>query len=157
MKIPLVDLTAQYKLIKKDIDEAIQSVIDETAFIKGKYVNRFEQEYAHSYGVKHFVSCANGTDAIFIALKVLGIGPGDEVITSALSWISTSETITQTGAKVVFVDIDSDYFTIDPKLIEEKITDKTKAIIPVHLYGHPANMDEILSIAKNNNIKVIED
>ena len=157
MEIPFVDLKAQYLSIKDEIDYAIQNVINETAFIKGPYVQQFEEQYAKAYGVKHVVSCANGTDAIYIALKALGIGPGDEVITTALSWISTSETITQSGAKVVFVDIDPDYYTIDPNKIEEKITKKTKAIIPVHLYGCPANMSEIMSIAKKHNLKIIED
>jgi dTDP-4-amino-4,6-dideoxygalactose transaminase len=157
MNIPFVDLKAQYQSIKKEIDEAIQNVINDTAFIKGKYVQKFEEEYAEVYGVKHVVSCANGTDAIYITLKAMGIGPGDEVITTALSWISTSETISQAGAKVVFVDIDPDCYTIDPSAIEEKITEKTKAIIPVHLYGHPANMTEVMAIAKKYNLKVIED
>ena len=155
--IPFVDLNAQYNSIKKEIDSAIQNVLNDTAFIKGKYVQKFEEEYAGAYGIKHVVTCANGTDAIYITLKAMGIGPGDEVITVANSWISTSETITQTGARVVFVDIDPDYYTIDPAKIEEKITEKTKAIIPVHLYGHPANMSKIMEIAKKHNLKVIED
>ena len=157
MNIPFVDLKAQYQSIKKEIDKAIQNVIDETAFINGKYVKKFEEEYAETYGVKHVISCANGTDAIYITLKALGIGPGDEVITTALSWISTSETITQTGARVVFVDVDPDYYTIDVSKIEEKITNKTKAIIPVHLYGHPANMSKVMVIAKKYNLKVVDD
>jgi len=157
LNIPFVDLKAQYQSIKTEIDTAIQNVIDETAFIKGKYVQKFEEEYAQRYGVKHVISCANGTDAIYITLKALGVGSGDEVITTALSWISTSETITQAGARVVFVDIDPDYYTIDTGKIEEKITSKTKAIIPVHLYGQPANMDAIMSIAKKYNLTVIED
>lgn len=157
MMIPFVDLKAQYNSIKEEIDSAIQNVINESAFIKGKYVQQFEEQFAAAYGTRHVVSCANGTDAIFIALKAMDIGPGDEVITTALSWISTSETITQTGAKVVFVDIEPHYYTIDTSKIEEKITDRTKAIIPVHLYGHPANMCEINKIAKRYNLKVIED
>jgi len=157
MYVPFVDLKAQYLSIKDEIDTAIQNVINDTAFIKGKYVKRFEEEYAQTYGVKHVVSCANGTDAIYIILKAMGIGPGDEVITTALSWISTSETITQAGARVVFVDINPDYYTIDPDQIEEKITDRTKAIIPVHLYGHPANMSKVMAIANKYNLKVIED
>ena len=156
-RIQFVDLKAQYRSIKEEVDTAIQNVINETAFIKGKYVQRFEEEYADAYGVKHVISCANGTDAIYITLKAMGIGPGDEVITTALSWISTSETITQTGARVVFVDIDPGYYTIDSAKIEEKITKRTKAIIPVHLYGHPANMTEITRIANKHNLKVIED
>ncbi|MDC3364889.1 DegT/DnrJ/EryC1/StrS family aminotransferase [Pseudomonadales bacterium] len=157
MNVPFVDLKKQYDSIKVDIDNAIQSVINETAFIKGKYVSNFEEEYKEAYGVKNVVSCANGTDAIYISLRALGIGQGDEVITTALSWISTSQTISQAGAKVVFADIDPEYYTIDPSSIEEKITDKTKAIIPVHLYGHPANMTEIMRIAKKHNLFVIED
>jgi dTDP-4-amino-4,6-dideoxygalactose transaminase len=157
MNIPFVDLKAQYQAIKSEIDTAFQNVIDETAFIKGKYVQQFEDEYAQSYGVKHCISCANGTDAIYITLKALGIGSGDEVITTALSWISTSETITQAGARVVFVDIDQDYYTIDAGKIEEKVTNNTKAIIPVHLYGQPANMGAIMAIAEKHNLYVIED
>jgi dTDP-4-amino-4,6-dideoxygalactose transaminase len=157
MRIPLVDLKVQYQVIKDEIDKAIQNVIDESAFIRGKYVHQFEDEYAQKYGVKHVISCANGTDAIYIALKALGIGAGDEVITTALSWISTSETITQAGAQVVFVDIDPKYYTIDTDKVEEKITDNTKAIIPVHLYGQPANIEAIMAIAKKYNLFVIED
>ena len=126
MNIPFVDLKAQYQSIKEEIDKAIQSVIENTAFIKGEYVQQFEKDYAEAYGAKHVVSCGNGTDALYITLKAMDIGPGDEVITTAHSWISTSETITQAGANVVFVDIDKDYYTIDTNLIEEKITKKPK-------------------------------
>ncbi|MFZ2631291.1 MAG: DegT/DnrJ/EryC1/StrS family aminotransferase [Desulfosalsimonadaceae bacterium] len=157
MTVPFVDLKAQYQSIKPEIDRAIQNVINETAFIKGKYVQRFEEEYAAAYGVKHCISCANGTDAIYISLKALGIGPDDEVITVANSWISTSETITQAGARPVFVDIHPDYYTMDVSLIERKITSATKAIIPVHLFGQPAEMDKILEIAKKYQLYVIED
>ena len=157
MSIQFVDLKAQYHLIKEEIDTAIQNVINETAFIKGKYVQKFEEEYSETYGVKHVISCANGTDAIYITLKALDIGPGDEVITVSNTWISTSETITQTGAKPVFVDIHPDYYTIDFSKIEEKITAKTKAIIPVHLFGHPAEMDAILNICKLHNLLLVED
>lgn len=157
MSIPFVDLKAQYQSIKPEIDQAIQNVINETAFIKGKYVQRFEEGYAAAYGVKHCISCANGTDAIYISLKALGIGHGDEVITVANSWISTSETITQAGARPVFVDIHPDYYTMDASLIENKITSATKAIIPVHLFGQPAEMDKILEIAKKYHLYVIED
>tara|TARA_Y100000748_G_scaffold302011_1_gene303347 strand:+ start:231 stop:1334 length:1104 start_codon:yes stop_codon:yes gene_type:complete len=157
MKVPFVDLNSQYKTIKNEIDNIINNVIEEGAFIRGPYVEKFENDYANQYGVKNVISCANGTDAIYIALKALNIGPGDEVITTACSWISTSETISQTGAKVVFVDINSDYYTIDDSKIMEKITDKTKAIIPVHLYGHPSNMTKINSIAKKYDFHVIED
>ena len=157
MKIQFVDLKAQYKTIKTEIDEAIQSVIDETAFIKGKYVERFEREYAEKYGVKHCIGVANGTDAIYVSLKALRIGAGDEVITVANSWISTSEVITQAGAMPVFVDIDPDYYTIDYRLIEDKITPKTKAIIPVHLFGQPAEIGELKETCEKHNLHLIED
>lgn len=155
--IPFVDLQSQYESIKAEIDSAISKVITESSFIKGKYVKEFENGYASSYEADHVVSCGNGTDALYIALKSLNIGPGDEVITTALSWISTSETITQSGAKVVFVDIDPVTFTINTEQIEEKITQNTKAIIPVHLYGHPANMSNIVEISRRHNIEIIED
>jgi len=157
MNIPFVDLKAQYLALKPQMDEAIQKVINETAFIKGKYVNAFEEEYRQAYGVDHFISCANGTDAIYIALKSLGIGPGDEVITVANTWISTAETIGQTGAQPVFVDIHPDYYTINVDLIEKSITPKTKAIIPVHLFGQPCDMDAITTICKKHNLFLIED
>ena len=157
MKIPFVDLTAQYISIKDEIDSAIHSVIDKTAFVRGEYVTRFEEEFALSFEVPHCVSCANGTDALYLALKALNIGPGDEVITTSVSWISTSQTISQVGANVVFVDIEPGYFTIDPSKIEEKITNRTRAIIPVHLYGQPAEMNSIMAIAKAYGLAVIED
>ena len=157
MNIPFVDLKSQYLSIKGEIDDAIQSVIEESAFVRGQYVSQFEEEYAQECGVEHCISCASGTDALYITLKALGIGPGDEVITTALSWISTSQTISQTGARVVFVDIEKYFFTIDPTRIEEKITDRTRAIIPVHLYGQAADMNSIMSIAKKYDLMVIED
>ncbi|MCG8605835.1 DegT/DnrJ/EryC1/StrS family aminotransferase, partial [bacterium] len=157
MKVPFVDLGAQYREIKSEIDQAIASVIADAAFIRGKYVQEFESEYARKYGVKNCISVANGTDAIYITLKALGIGSGDEVITVANSWISTSETISQTGAKPVFVDIDPDYYTIDVSKISEKITSRTKAIIPVHLYGQAAEVDEIKEISDAHGLDLIED
>jgi dTDP-4-amino-4,6-dideoxygalactose transaminase len=157
MNVPFVDLKVQYNSLKSEIDSAIHSVIKETAFIGGKFVEGFERAYANKYGVKHCMSCANGTDAIYITLKALGIGRGDEVITVANSWISTSETISQAGARPVFVDIEPDYFNIDAEKIEEKITEKTKAIIPVHLYGQPANILKIKEMCKKYNLFLIED
>jgi len=156
MNVPFVDLNIQYKLLKKDIDSAIQSVIDKTNFIKGEEVEEFENNFAKKYGVKHCIGVANGTDALYIAMKVLGIGDGDEVITVSNSWISTSESIVQTGAKPVFVDID-EFSTIDLSKIEEKITENTIAIIPVHLYGQPADMKAIVEIAEKYKLYVIED
>jgi len=157
MKIPFVDLQAQYKTIKSDIDTAIQNVINDTAFIKGEYVQKFEKEFAEFCGVNNCVSVGNGTDAIFILLKALGVDKGDEVITAANSFIATSEAITATGAKVVFIDCHPDFYTINPSLIEEKITKKTKAILPVHLYGQPADMDSILKISDKYDLFVVED
>jgi len=157
MKIPFVDLHAQYLSIKDEIDEAIAKVIAESAYIRGRQVEAFEQAWAKTLGVQRCVSCANGTDAIYIALRALGLRHGDEVITSAHSWISTSETITQAGGRVVFCDTDEDTFTIDPLDIERKITPTTVGIIPVHLYGQPADMEVIMAIAKKHNLWVIED
>src|SRR5215813_2971392 len=132
MHIPFVDLHAQYLSIKPEIDAAIAEVIAQSAFIRGPHVDAFEENWASTLGVKHCVSCANGTDALYIGMRALGIKPGDEVITSAHSWISTSETITQAGGRVVFCDTDDDTFTIDPSLIERKITPATVGIVPVH-------------------------
>ena len=157
MKIPFVDLQAQYQSVKVEIDKAIAQVIAETAFIGGKYVNEFEKQFAELYGVKHCISCANGTDSLYILMKMLGIGKGDEVITVANSWISSSETISQTGARAVFIDMDPAFYTIDETLIESKINEKTKAIIPVHIQGQMCNMDRIMEIADKYNIPVIED
>lgn len=155
--IPFVDLHAQYLSIKPELDRAISSVIEESGFIRGHFVTDFECDFAKLVGVERCVSCANGTDAIYILLKGLGLKPGDEVITTAHSWISTSETVTQAGGKVVFCDTDDETFTIDPARIEEKITPRTVGIIAVHLYGHPADMDPILEIAKRRGLWVIED
>jgi dTDP-4-amino-4,6-dideoxygalactose transaminase len=132
-------------------------VIRETSFIRGPHVDKFEKEFADLVGVKHCVSCANGTDAIYIVMKGLGLKPDDEVITTAHSWISTSETITQAGGRVVFCDTDRETFTIDPSLIEAKITPRTVGIIPVHLYGQSADMDLIMEIAARHKLWVIED
>ncbi len=156
MKIPFVDLGAQYRAHKDEIDSAIRAVIETTAFIGGAPVKQFEEAFAREYGVKHCISCANGTDAIYIVLRMLGIGPGDEVITTAASWISTSESIGQTGAVPVFVDVD-DYYNIDVVAIEAAITSRTRAILPVHLYGQAAQMDAIVDICKRRSLKLIED
>jgi dTDP-4-amino-4,6-dideoxygalactose transaminase len=156
MKVPFVDLKLQYDSIKNEIDTAIATVISETSFIGGKHVEKFEENFANLYGVKHCISLANGTDSLYILMKMLGIGPGDEVITTAYSWISSSETISQTGAKPVFVDID-DYFTINVETLESKITSKTKAIIPVHIHGQMCDMEKLMEIANRHNLPVIED
>lgn len=157
MNIPFVDLKAQYATIKSEIDQAISDVISNTAFIGGSNLKNFEESFAKFCGVNHCIGVGNGTDAIFIALKCLGIGNGDEVITVANSFIATSEAITQTGAKVVFVDINPSTYNIDVTKIEDKITSKTKAIVPVHLYGQPADMDPIKAIAHKHNLYIIGD
>jgi dTDP-4-amino-4,6-dideoxygalactose transaminase len=157
MNVPFVDLESQYKTIKKEIDEAIHRVIDNTAFIGGNEVDQFEKNFEELYKVDHCVPVGNGTDSLYIIMKMLGIGFGDEVITPANSWISSSETITQTGAKPVFADIERDYFTIDPFHFEKLITERTKAIMPVHIFGQMCDMDAIMKIAEKHNLYVIED
>jgi dTDP-4-amino-4,6-dideoxygalactose transaminase len=157
MNIPFVDLHAQYSSIKKEIDVAIADVIEKSAFIRGPHVEAFEKAWAATVGVKHCISCANGTDALYIAMKALDIKPGDEVITTAHSWISTSETITQAGGRVVFCDTDADTFTIAPLQLESKVSPRTVGIIPVHLYGQPCDMDAIMTFARKHKLWVIED
>lgn len=157
MKVPFVDLHAQYLTLKPEMDAAIAKVIADSAYIRGPHVDAFEQAWANTLGVKHCVSCANGTDALYIAMRGLGLRPGDEVITTAHSWISTTETITQAGGRVVFCDTDDATFTIDVKQIEAKITPRTVGIIPVHLYGQPCDMGAIMTIAAKHKLWVIED
>lgn len=157
MKVPFVDLYAQYQDIRKDIDSAIESTIRNSSFIGGPAVKEFEKAFAAWTGIDHVVACGNGTDSIEILLKAYGIGAGDEVIVPAISWISTSEAVGSVGATPVFVDIEEDYFAIDVTRIESAITKNTKAIIPVHLYGHPADMPAIMAIAAKHKLVVIED
>jgi dTDP-4-amino-4,6-dideoxygalactose transaminase len=155
-KIPFVDLHKQYLSIKDDIDKSIQKTLENTSFIGGNDVIQFETNFANKLKIANCISVANGTDSLYIIQKMLGIGSGDEVITSAYSWISSSETISQTGAKPVFVDID-DYFTIDANKIEDAITSKTKALIIVHIHGQSCDMSKILDICTRRNIFLIED
>ena len=157
MKIPFVDLKAQYYSVKGEIDQAVSNVIQDSAFIGGKYAKAFEQNFANYIGVKNCVGVGNGTDALFIALRVLGVMEGDEVITVANSFIATSEAITMTGARVKFIDCDKETYNIDVNKIQIAINNKTRAIIPVHLYGQPANMAPILEIAKEYGLFVVED
>jgi dTDP-4-amino-4,6-dideoxygalactose transaminase len=155
--IQLVDLKAQYDAIKTEIDAAIAAVIEAAAFVGGSFVKAFEQEFARYCEVEHCLGVANGTDAIFVALRTLGIGPGDEVITVANSFIATSEGIKMAGAQAVFVDIDPVTYNIDVAQIEAKITAKTRAIIPVHLYGQPADMTPLLALARQHGLRVVGD
>lgn len=156
-RMQFVDLHAQYLAIRKEIDSAIQAVISESAFIRGHHVRSFEQRFATATGRQFCVSCGNGTDALYIALRALRVTPGDEVITTAHSWIATSEAISQAGAQVVFCDTEPDMFCIHPDQVRSKISPRTVGIIPVHLYGQPAAMSAILDIANRHGLWVIED
>lgn len=157
MKIKLLDLTRQYESIQKDIDTAVSNVIKSGQYIMGPNVKKIESEIAKYLGVKHAISCGNGTDALILSLRALDIGKGDEVITTPFTFFATAESISFVGATPVFVDVDIDTYNIDPTKIEEKITDKTKAIVPVHIFGQPCDMDSINKIAQKYNLKVIED
>lgn len=156
-KIPLVDLHAQYETIKPEIDAAIQRTIDLTAFILGPEAKNFENHFAEFCNVKYAIGLDSGTAAIHLALLALDIGAGDEVITTAHTFVATAEPVSLTGARPVFVDIDPRTYNMDPNKLEAAITPRTKAIIPVHLYGQPAEMDPILEIGKRHDIPVIED
>lgn len=157
MEIQMVDLKMQYRRIKPEIDAAIQRVIDSGQFIMGKEVYEFEKAVAQYLKTSHAVGCASGTDALQIALMALGVGPGDEVITTPFTFVATVETIALLGARPVFVDVEEDTFNINHSKIESAVTKKTKVIIPVHLYGQPAEMDPILEIAREHNLRIVED
>lgn len=155
--IPMVDLKRQYHLLKKEIDAAVAGVLVDTRFILGPHVNALEEEVAAYHGLPYAAGVANGTDALLLALRACGIGPGDEVITTPFTFIATAEVIALLGARPVFADIRPDTFNLDCSQIAARITARTKAIIPVHLFGHPADMDPVMKIAGEHNLKVIED
>jgi len=157
VNIPLVDLVAQYNSIKIEINKAVQQVLQDGKFILGPKVTELGIKIAGYHSVKHAVGVASGTDALVIALRALDIGPGDEVIIPAFTFFATAEAVSTVGATPIFVDIDLETYCIDVNRIEGKISKKTKVIIPVHLYGHPADMDAISNIADKHNLKVIED
>lgn len=157
MKVPMVDMLAGYPPIREEIETAVKNVFNKANFILGEEVKKFEAEFAAHNGAKFCVGVANGTDALRMSYIASGVKPGDEVITSPFTFIATTETITQVGAVPVFADIDPVTFCLDPKSVEKKITPKTKAIAPVHLYGHPCDMDALMAIAKRHNLLVIED
>ncbi|WP_097026007.1 DegT/DnrJ/EryC1/StrS family aminotransferase [Clostridium peptidivorans] len=157
MKVDLLDLKVQYHNIQEEVDKAIKEVLESTHFIMGPNVKEFEKEASEFTGVKHALGVANGTDAIMLILRALGVGPGDEVITTPYTFFASAETTSVLGATPVFADIDKNTLCIDPESIEKKITDKTKAIIPVHIFGQMCDMDKIMEISKKYNIPVIED
>lgn len=156
-KIQMVDLITQYENIKSDVDTAIQEILSKAQFINGPYVKQFQSDMEEYLGVKHVIPCANGTDALQIALMSLDLQPGDEVITPSFTYIATTEVIALLRLKPVFVDVNEDDFCMDVEHLKKVITSKTKAIVPVHLYGQAANMEEIMKIADEKGIKVIED
>ena len=155
--IPLVGLFDQYQTIKSEIDAAIANIITKSAFVGGEEVRRFESEFAAFCEARACVGVGNGTDALYLTLRALGIGAGDEVITVAHTFIATAEAISMTGATAVFIDVTDDTMLMDPKLIEAAITPRTKAIVPVHLYGQSCDMDAIMEIARKHGLKVVED
>lgn len=155
--IQMVDLKGQYQKIKKEVDQRILDVIESSAFINGPEVKRFQQELEDYLGVKHVIPCGNGTDALQVALMALGLKPGDEVITTTFTFVATAEVIALLQLKPVLVDVDPDSYLISTAELESAITDKTRAIIPVHLFGQCANMQEVMSIAKEHKLFVVED
>ena len=155
--VPFLDLSSQYRELESEWLQAIRAAGNSGAFILGPNVTAFEKEFAERVGAKHAIGCANGTDALVLSLRALDVGPGDEVITVPFTFFASAETATLVGAKVVFADIEADTYNIDPKGIEKLITPKTKAIVPVHLYGCPARMDEIMAIARKHKLVVVED
>jgi dTDP-4-amino-4,6-dideoxygalactose transaminase len=157
MKVPLLDLTAQYRTVREDIRVALDGVLDEQALILGKHVEQFEKDLAEFCGVKHALGVSSGTDALLATLMALGIGPGDEVICPAFTFFATGGSIARTGATPVFVDIDPVTFNIDPARIDARVTPRTRAIMPVHLYGQMAAMERIKLIADRHGLKIIED
>ncbi|MBI3311915.1 MAG: DegT/DnrJ/EryC1/StrS family aminotransferase [Candidatus Omnitrophica bacterium] len=155
--IPLIDLAIQYRAIKPEIDRAIQRVLDRGQFVLGPEVEALEREVASYCGVRYAVAVASGTDALELALRAAGIGPGDEVITTAFSFFATAEAILNVGASCVFVDIDPTSYTLDPRQVKAKLSPRTKALLPVHLYGHPCRMGALMRIARAHRLMVIED
>ena len=155
--IPLLDLSAEIEALWDDLNSAVQGVLRSGRFIMGPNVKAFEQEMASYLGVQHAIGVNSGTDALVIALRAMGVGPGDEVITTPFTFIATADAVSRTGAKPVFVDIDPRTYNLDPGLIETKITPHTRAVLPVHLFGQAADMDAILGLAGKHGIKVLED
>jgi dTDP-4-amino-4,6-dideoxygalactose transaminase len=156
-KIPVLDLKPEIAALRSELQAAFDNVLDNTAFIQGAQVKGFEAECAAHLGVKHAIGVNSGTDALVLGLRALGIGPGDEVITTPFTFFATAESISILGAKPVFVDIEPDTFNLDMSRVEAAITDKTKAVVPVHLFGHACDMDALATLCKKHNLKVVED
>lgn len=157
MKIPLLDLTRQYASVADEADKKVIDILHNAQYILGQNNTELEEKFKTISGAKYSIACGNGTDALAISLKALGVGPGDEVITTPFTFFASSEAIRFVGATPVFVDVKKDTYNIDPDLIEEKITSKTKAILVVHIFGNPAEMDKIMNVACKHNLKVVED
>ena len=157
MRVPFLDLKAQYASIKEEVLPAIHSVLDNTAYVLGKPVAEFEAAFGKEHGVRYCYGVSSGTDGNHMVLWALGVGPGDEVIIPAHTFIATAWGATLCGAKPVFVDVDPDSYNIDPGLVEAKITSRTKAIVAVHLYGQPADMDALAAVARKHNVALVED
>lgn len=157
MNVPFLDLKAQYASIRAEVAVAMQEVLDSCAFVGGPFVEKFEKEWAAYCGVKHAIGVGNGTDALWLALLALGVGHGDEVITVSSTFMATAEAISMTGAKPVFVDISDKHYTMDSGLLEASITSRTKALLPVHLFGQVADMGPIMKIARKHGLHVVED
>ncbi|MBT4483756.1 MAG: aminotransferase class I/II-fold pyridoxal phosphate-dependent enzyme, partial [Candidatus Latescibacteria bacterium] len=155
--IKFLDLTQQYKSIKSEIDRAVSTVLNDSAFIGGQYVKHFEDDFTRYHGIKHCIGVGNGTDALEITLEALKLPPESEVIVPANTFIATSEAVTRAGHKIVFCDCNSGNYTISTEDAKKRITTHTKALIAVHLYGHPCNMDAVMSLAREHRLKVIED
>ncbi|MDJ1170453.1 DegT/DnrJ/EryC1/StrS family aminotransferase [Roseofilum sp. BLCC_M154] len=155
--IPPVDLTQQYQAIAPEVEAAVLELLASGRYIGGPVVESFEEQFAEAVGVHHCVACNSGTDALYLALRAVGVGPGDEVITTPFTFIATAETIAMAGATPVFVDVEEESFNLDLSQVEAAITEKTKAIIPVHLFGRPVDMTRLMAIAQSHNLKVIED
>jgi len=157
MKVPMVDMLAGYPPLRNEIETAVKAVFEKANFILGTQVAEFEKQFAEHNKAKYAVGVASGTDALRVAILACGIKPGDEIITTPFTFIATAETISQCGAVPVFADIDPVTYTLDPESVEKKVTKKTKAVIPVHLYGMPCDMNGIMAVAKKHGLKVIED
>ena len=157
MSVPFLDLPAQYADLKEELRPHLDAVLDTSAYILGAYAEQFEQAFSRFLGVRHVIGVANGTDALLLSLKALGVGPGDEVITAANSFVATAEAIAHAGARPVFVDVDPDSYTIDVGRVEAKISPRTKALIPVHLYGQPADLASLEALAKSHGLSILED